>query len=102
MKPEDLITYCGGFCGTCARCSQYTAFREAASVLAELTEGHGFHHWMPGAVKEFGYTEFQKGLVFFCKSRFVACLQECLQRWQRWASLLRSQLLRAAQSGYLF
>ncbi len=78
MKPEDLITYCGGFCGTCARCSQYTAFREAASVLAELTEGHGFHHWMPGAVKEFDYTEFRKGLIFFADpDSWLVCRNAC-------------------------
>ena len=78
MKHEELITYCGSFCGTCARSLHYTAFRESASVLAELAEGHGFHHWMPDAVKDFDYTEFRKGLEFFANpDSWLVCKAGC-------------------------
>ena len=65
MNAEDMISCCGGFCGTCARSANYTAFREAAALLAELIDSHGFNHWMPDTVTEFDYNEFRKGLEFF-------------------------------------
>ena len=65
MNPGDLITYCGHYGGCCARYIGYTAFRDAAGMLAELADAHGFHHWMPHEAKEFDYEEFRKGLEFF-------------------------------------
>ena len=65
MNSKDLMTYCGGYCGVCARFLGFTAFREAALLLGELADAHGFQHWMPKAVKEFDYAEFRKGLAFF-------------------------------------
>lgn len=69
MKLEDLITYCGMNCGSCARYQGLTVFREAIRLVAELVDSHGFQHWMPGAVKEFDYTEFRKALDFFGRER---------------------------------
>lgn len=78
MKPEDLMTYCGGFCGTCARSVSYTAFRDAAALLAELADAHGFQHWMPEAAKEFSYSEFRKGLEFFADpDSWLVCKRGC-------------------------
>lgn len=78
MEPQDLMTYCGGFCGTCARFSGYTAFRGAASLLAELADAHGFQHWMPDAVKEFDYREFRKCLDFFADAdSWLVCKKGC-------------------------
>jgi len=78
MKPEDLMTYCGGFCGTCARSASYTAFRDAASLLAELADAHGFQYWMPDGIKEFDYTGFRKGLDFFANlDSWLVCKSGC-------------------------
>jgi hypothetical protein len=78
MNSKDLVTYCGGYCGVCARFLGFTAFREAASLLAELVDAHGFQHWMPQAVKEFDYTEFRKGLAFFGNPEsWLVCRQGC-------------------------
>lgn len=78
MNAEDMITYCGGFCGTCARSPSYTAFREAAALLAELIDAHGFHHWMPDTVTEFKYNEFRKGLDFFADpDSWLVCKNAC-------------------------
>ncbi len=78
MQPEDLITYCGGFCGMCARCSRYTAFRDAARLLAEVADGHGFQHWLPQETQAFDYTEFRKGLEFFADSdSWLVCSRGC-------------------------
>jgi len=65
MKSTDLITYCGGYGGHCARYIGYTAFREAAALLAELVDSHGYQYWLPSEVKEFDYNESRKGLDFF-------------------------------------
>jgi hypothetical protein len=78
MQPEDLITYCGAFCGTCARCSRYTAFRDAARLLAELADAHGFQHWLPQETKDFDYAEFRKGLDFFANpDSWLVCKRGC-------------------------
>ncbi len=78
MTNENLMTYCGSHCGTCARSTGFTAFREAASLLAELTDAHGFHHWMPEAVKDFDYAEFRKGLTFFADPEsWLVCRNGC-------------------------
>jgi len=75
---QELMTYCGGFCGTCARSFAFTAFREAALLLAELTDAHGFHHWMPDAIKEFDYSQFRKGLDFFMDpGSWLICKNGC-------------------------
>jgi len=77
MRDEDLITYCGYYGGTCARYRGYTAFRGAAAMLAELCDAHGYHHWMPGEVKEFDYPEFRKGLEFFSRDDTWFVCQAC-------------------------
>jgi len=78
MKPEDLITYCGGYGGTCARWCEYTAFRDLAAVLAEWLDAQGYHHWMPSEVEEFDYGEFRKGLDFFGKEdTWLVCRKCC-------------------------
>ena len=78
MEPEDLTTYCGGFCGTCARFLGYTAFRDAAALLAELADAHGFRYWLPEEVKEFSYAEFRKGLDFFADpDSWLVCKKGC-------------------------
>jgi hypothetical protein len=78
MKPEDLITCCGGYCGTCARWKDYTAFRRSASLLAELVDAHGFRHWLPEAPIDFDYAEFRKGLEFFARDDcWLVCRVPC-------------------------
>lgn len=77
MKPEQLITYCGVYGGTCARWCGYTEFRELATFFAEWVDSQGFPHWMPGSVKEFNYAEFIKGLDFFSKEDTWLVCQKC-------------------------
>jgi hypothetical protein len=77
MKPERLITYCGVYGGCCARYIGYRAFREAARLLAEIADSHGFKYWMPGKVKEFDYAEFRKGLDFFGRDDTWLVCREC-------------------------
>ena len=77
MDVRDLSTYCGAYCGTCARSSEYTAFREAAAVVAELADAHGFAHWLPGLIKGFDYAEFRKGLDFFASDDTWLVCHEC-------------------------
>ena len=78
MKQEDLLTYCGAYCGTCARCIDYTAFRQAASLLAELADAHGFQHWLAPAVTDFDYAHFRKGLAFFADAdSWLVCKRGC-------------------------
>ena len=72
QKPEKLITYCGGYCGICARWRDYTVFRDVASILGNWVDAQGYQHWMPAEVKEFNYTEFRKGLGFFSKKNTSA------------------------------
>ncbi len=72
------MTYCGGYCGTCARSPAFTAFREAAALLAELVDAHGFQHWMPNLLKDFEYSEFRKGLDFFADPHsWLVCKRAC-------------------------
>ena len=77
MKLGDLIAYCGTYCGSCARCQGSVFFREAIRLVAELVDSHGFQHWMPGAVKEFDYTEFRKALDFFGREDTWLVCQSC-------------------------
>ncbi len=78
MEPEDLITYCGGYCGYCSRWCENASFIYLATTLAELVDAHGFHYWMPGEVKEFDYTEFRKALDFFSKKdSWLVCQKGC-------------------------
>jgi hypothetical protein len=65
VKEEDLITYCGGYGGTCARWCGYFQFRATAGLLAEWVDAQGYQHWMPAETREFDYREFRKGLEFF-------------------------------------
>ncbi len=64
MGAERLITYCGLYGGCCARYKGYQPLRQAAEIVAEVCDAHGFHHWMPQVVTEFDYEEFRKGLEF--------------------------------------
>jgi hypothetical protein len=78
MKPDDLLTCCGTFCGTCARWREFTAFRQAAALLAEIVDAHGFRHWLPDVVRSFDYAEFRKGLDFFADdSSWLVCRNAC-------------------------
>lgn len=77
MNPEDLITCCGFYGGTCARFVEYTVFRDLAAILAEIVDAHGFHYWMPESVKEFDYTEFRKTLDFFSKKNTWLVCERC-------------------------
>lgn len=78
MKPEDLITYCGVYGGTCARWCDSALFIRLAKALAEISDGHGFQHWMPKEVKEFDYNEFRKGLDFFGREdSWLVCRKCC-------------------------
>ena len=78
MKPEDLITYCGVYGGTCARWCEYTVFRDLTSIFAEWVDAQGFQYFMPGCVKEFDYTEFRKALDFFSKKdSWLVCWKCC-------------------------
>jgi len=78
MKPEDLVTSCGAYCGNCARWTQHPALRDAAAMIAEIVDGHGFHRWMPREVKEFNYAQFRKGLEFLRKSdTWLVCRKAC-------------------------
>jgi hypothetical protein len=78
MEDKDLVTYCGAYCGLCARYHGYTAFREAVAMVSEIADSHGFQHWMPGAVKDFNYTEFRKGLAFFSDTEsWLVCRGSC-------------------------
>jgi hypothetical protein len=65
MEDKDLITFCGAYCGQCSRFAGFTAFREAAALLAEIADSHGYQYWMPEAAKGFDYAGFRKGLEFF-------------------------------------
>ena len=78
MREEDLITYCGGYCGTCARWCGYTEFRDLVALLAEWVDAQGFQHWMPQETQEFDYGEFRKGLDFFGKNdTWLVCHKGC-------------------------
>ncbi|HIJ65074.1 MAG TPA: DUF3795 domain-containing protein [Candidatus Hydrogenedentes bacterium] len=81
MKPEELMTYCGLFCGTCARSAGFTAFREAATILAEVLDAHGCQYWMPDEPIDFNYAEFRKGLDFFADAdSWFVCKRPCKAR----------------------
>lgn len=78
MKPEDLVTYCGVYCGTCARWCEYTIFRKLAVIFAEWVDAQGYQYWMPTAVKEFNYAEFRRALDFFGKEdTWLVCQRGC-------------------------
>jgi hypothetical protein len=78
VKEEDLITYCGGYCGACARWCGYTEFRDLVVLLAEWVDAQGFQYWMPQEMQEFDYREFRKGLGFFGKSdTWLVCQKGC-------------------------
>ena len=77
MGPERLITYCGLYGGCCARYRGYQAFRQAAEIVAEICDAHGFHHWMPHVVSEFSYEEFRKGVEFFRRDDTWFTCQRC-------------------------
>jgi len=65
MEPERLVTYCGLYGACCARYLGHRPFRQAAEIVAEICDAHGFHAWMPQVVTEFDYGEFRKGIEFF-------------------------------------
>ncbi len=75
---EKLITYCGFYCGCCARHRSFTEFRDAVHIIMELVLAHGFQHWMPEVVKEFDYPEFIKGLDFLSREdSWLICKRGC-------------------------
>lgn len=78
MKPEELVTYCGIYGGTCARWEGYERFRELSALLAEWADSMGFRHWMPDTVDEFDYPNFRAGLGFFAnKDSRLVCHRCC-------------------------
>ena len=77
MKPEDLITYCGVYGGSCARWCEYTVFRDLANVLAEWVDAQGYQYWMPEYAKEFDYNEFRKGLDFLGNDNSWLVCRKC-------------------------
>lgn len=78
MEPEDLITYCGIYGGTCARWCEYAVFRDLITLLSEWVDASGLRHWMPTEVKEFDYAEFRKALDFFSKhDTWYVCRRCC-------------------------
>jgi len=78
VKPEELICYCGVYGGTCARWQGHEGFRQLARLLGEWCDAQGFTHWMPGAVEEFDYAQFRKGLEFFAKDdSWLVCRKCC-------------------------
>jgi hypothetical protein len=47
-------------------------------MVSEIADSHGFQYWMPGAVKDFDYTEFRKGLAFFSDAEsWLVCRGSC-------------------------
>ncbi len=77
MGSESLITYCGLYCGNCARWCSHPVLRKLARVLAELVDGQGFEHWMTG-LEEFDYREFRKGLTFLGdEGTWLVCRKGC-------------------------
>jgi len=79
VREEDLVTYCGGYCGTCARWCGYAKFRDLVVLLAEWVDAQGFQYWLPREMREFDYEEFRKGLDFLRQERYPARLPQGLQ-----------------------
>jgi hypothetical protein len=83
MDNENLMTYCGGYCGECALYPGFTALREAASLLGEIIDTHGLQNWIPEAMKpeaenKFDFAEFRKGLAFFSDPEpWFTCQKTC-------------------------
>ena len=77
MKPEDIVTYCGVYCGNCSSWHENGIIVELAHTLLDLVNAHGFHHWMPEEVKAFDYNEFHKGLEFFADKDRLYCKKGC-------------------------
>ena len=77
MKPEDLITYCGVYGGTCSSWCENAIDSDLATALAELVDANDCHSWMPTQIKDFSYIEFRKGLDFFGKDRRLICRRCC-------------------------
>jgi hypothetical protein len=79
MKPEDLICYCGVYGASCARWQGYEPFRKGAELLGKWVDAQGFQHWMPGAMRNFDFNEFRKGLEFFASdSTWLVCHECCI------------------------
>ena len=78
MNVENLYTYCGVSCSTCARYYENMLLVKLAKALAELVDAHGFQEWMPAEVGEFDYKEFRKGLAFLAdKKSWLVCRKTC-------------------------
>jgi hypothetical protein len=78
MSPDNLLTYCGVYCGTCARWHEYPYFREMARLLGRWIDLQGYGLWMPQEVKEFNYNEFRKALNFFgSDDTSLVCREGC-------------------------
>jgi hypothetical protein len=84
MDSEDLMTYCGGYCGQCALFPGFAALREAAALTAELIDVHGLQNWipqawLPEAENKFDFAEFRKGLAFFSDPESFFICRKCCQ-----------------------
>ena len=78
MECEKLLTPCGVYGGSCARYIGYQEFRNAAKIVLEVADSHGFQYWMPHEVKEFDYAEFRKGIEFFSRDdAWLVCTECC-------------------------
>ena len=83
MDDKDALNYCGAYCGQCALYTGFTALREAASLIGEISDTHGLQNWIPGAFmpdaeNKFDYDEFRKGLAFFSDPEsWYTCRRGC-------------------------
>ena len=77
MEPDDLITYCGGYGGSCAGFVGYPHQKHLARIFAEWLDASGCEHWMPESVKEFDYHEFRKGLDYFSSEESPPRCHKC-------------------------
>jgi hypothetical protein len=78
MSANNLVTYCGVYCGYCGRWHENAVIARLATELAELVDLHGYQHWMPTSVREFDYGEFRKALGFFSKKdSWLICYKGC-------------------------
>lgn len=78
VKPEDLVGYCGIYCGACARWREHEAVKGCAAILAEIVECHNFKDLASHHGAEFDYKEFRKGLDFLARNdTWFVCQKSC-------------------------
>jgi hypothetical protein len=73
-----LVTYCGGFCGSCGMYKGRVIAKVAAD-LKELIDTHDFAEWVPVYEDiDFSFDDFQRGLEFFSdEERGPYCQHPC-------------------------